>query len=41
MRANRNKSWSRFIAIQVLFQVEFIEKMKIEVVDGKDEKKIK
>ena len=41
MRANRNKSWSRFIAIQVLFQVEFNEKMKIEFVDGKDEKKIK
>ena len=38
MRANRNKSWSRFVAIQVLFQLEFNEKMKIEVVDGKDEK---
>ena len=36
----KNKSWSRFIAVQVLFQMDFNERMDLEVSYIFDEKKI-
>ena len=36
----KNKSWSRFIAVQVLFQMDFNERMGLEVSYVFDEKKI-
>ena len=36
----KNKSWSRFIAVQVLFQMDFNERMGLEVSYIFDEKKI-
>ena len=36
-----NKSWSRFIAVQVLFQIDFNERMGLEISENFDEKKLK
>ena len=40
MKQAINKSWSRFIAVQVLFQIDFNERMGLDISEVFNERKI-
>ena len=40
MKQAINKSWSRFIAVQVLFQIDFNERMGLDISEVFNERKL-